>query len=206
MATRRNAQRESFYQEEAPPIATQRRSLSDLNLEARIGNSFFFKTRKAVAITTAVVTVLVTLGLSSLWTPNPLDTTTLAARISGGVLLNESQLREVVRGCCRVLCELRLPWRVSRTDDLRDPGLCTRRQRDAPRQCTLSSSSLLCSSLLCCGLLSSLLLIERLCCGRRLLSLLVTPSLPLLTEMSNTIRSTPGGSSPPRTVFQKLAW
>lgn len=55
------------------------------------------RTRPGVAIVTAIVTVAITLGLSSLFAPNQLDTTTLAARISGGVALSEDELRDVVR-------------------------------------------------------------------------------------------------------------
>ena len=62
-----------------------------------IASSALFKTKRSVAIVSAVVTLLVTLSFSSLWAPNPMDTTTLAARISGGVALTEDQLREVVK-------------------------------------------------------------------------------------------------------------
>jgi hypothetical protein len=55
------------------------------------------RTRIGVSIVTAIVTVAITLGLSSLFAPNQLDTTTLAARISGGVALSEDELKEVVR-------------------------------------------------------------------------------------------------------------
>ena len=55
-----------------------------------------FKTRRGVAISTAVVTLVLTLSFSSLFATNPLDTTTLAARISGGVALSESELKDVV--------------------------------------------------------------------------------------------------------------
>ena len=55
------------------------------------------KTRVGVAIVTAIITVAVTLGFSSLFAPNQLDTTTLAARISGGVALSEDELKDVVR-------------------------------------------------------------------------------------------------------------
>ena len=67
------------------------------HLISNIGNSVLFKTKRSVAIVTAVLTLLITLGFSSLWAPNPMDTTTLAARISGGVALTEDQLREVVK-------------------------------------------------------------------------------------------------------------
>ena len=55
-----------------------------------------FKTRRGVAIFTALVTLVLTLSFSSLFATNPLDTTTLAARISGGVILSESDLKDVV--------------------------------------------------------------------------------------------------------------
>ena len=55
-----------------------------------------FRTRRGVVLVTAVVTLVLTLSFSSLFATNPLDTTTLAARISGGVALSESDLRDVV--------------------------------------------------------------------------------------------------------------
>ena len=55
-----------------------------------------FKTRRGVAIFSSLVTLVLTLSFSSLFATNPLDTTTLAARISGGVLLSESDLKDVV--------------------------------------------------------------------------------------------------------------
>lgn len=55
------------------------------------------RTRTGVAIVTAILTFAMTLGFTSLFATNPLDTTTLAARISGGVALSESELREVVK-------------------------------------------------------------------------------------------------------------
>ncbi len=54
------------------------------------------RTRPGVAIVTAIITMALTLGISSLFGPNQLDTTTLAARISGGVALSESELKNVV--------------------------------------------------------------------------------------------------------------
>lgn len=59
-------------------------------------NVVLFKTKKTTALVTAIFTFLITLSISSLFTPNPIDTTTLAARISGGVALTELQLKEVV--------------------------------------------------------------------------------------------------------------
>jgi len=54
------------------------------------------QTRRSVAVITAVVTVVLTLGFSSLFATNSLDSTTLAARISGGVALSEGELKDVV--------------------------------------------------------------------------------------------------------------
>ena len=54
------------------------------------------RTRPGVAIVTAIITIALTLGISSLFGPNQLDTTTLAARISGGVALSEGELKSVV--------------------------------------------------------------------------------------------------------------
>ena len=67
------------------------------NLLNSIGGSFLFKTKRSTAVVTAIATLLLTLGFTSLGNPNPNDTTTLAARISGGVALTEPQLHEVVR-------------------------------------------------------------------------------------------------------------
>jgi hypothetical protein len=61
-----------------------------------LGQIKLLQTRKGVAVVTAVITLVVTLGFSSLFATNPLDTTTLAARISGGVALSEDELRDVV--------------------------------------------------------------------------------------------------------------
>ena len=55
-----------------------------------------FQTRRGVAVVTAAITLILTLSFSSLFATNPLDTTTLAARISGGVALSESDLKDVV--------------------------------------------------------------------------------------------------------------
>lgn len=55
------------------------------------------RSRAGVAIVTAILTFAMTLGFTSLFATNPLDTTTLAARISGGVALSESELRDVVK-------------------------------------------------------------------------------------------------------------
>lgn len=61
-----------------------------------LGQIKLLQTRKGVAIVTAVITLVLTLGFSSLFATNPLDTTTLAARISGGVALSEEELKDVV--------------------------------------------------------------------------------------------------------------
>lgn len=61
-----------------------------------LGQIKLLQTRKGVAVVTAVITLVLTLGFSSLFATNPLDTTTLAARISGGVALSEDELRDVV--------------------------------------------------------------------------------------------------------------
>jgi hypothetical protein len=70
---------------------------SSENRFAFINQIPILRTRLGVAIVTAIVTVAITLGLSSLFAPNQLDTTTLAARISGGVALSEDELKDVVR-------------------------------------------------------------------------------------------------------------
>lgn len=61
-----------------------------------LGQTKILQSRKGVALVTAVITMVLTLGFSSLFATNPLDTTTLAARISGGVALSESELKDVV--------------------------------------------------------------------------------------------------------------
>jgi hypothetical protein len=55
------------------------------------------QSRTGVASITAVITIILTLSFSSLFATNPLDTTTLAARISGGVALSEGELKDVVQ-------------------------------------------------------------------------------------------------------------
>ena len=87
--------RESFFKEQSTPSDSGKDRFR--NLVSTIAGSFLFKTKKSVAVVTAAVTLLVTLSFTSLFAPNPMDTTTLAARISGGVALNESQLKDVVR-------------------------------------------------------------------------------------------------------------
>ena len=90
-----NELRESFFKAESTP--SESGSDRFRNLVNSFSNSFLFRTKKSVAVVTAVVTLLVSLSFSSLWAPNPMDTTTMAARISGGVALTESQLHDVVR-------------------------------------------------------------------------------------------------------------
>ena len=86
--------RESYFKSETPSKDGKERFQ---NLIQTIAGSALFRTKKSVAIVSSVVTLLVTLSFSSLFAPNPSDTTTLAARISGGVALTESQLRQVVK-------------------------------------------------------------------------------------------------------------
>jgi hypothetical protein len=61
-----------------------------------LSQASLLQTRRSVAVITAVITVVLTLGFSSLFATNSLDSTTLAARISGGVALSESELKDVV--------------------------------------------------------------------------------------------------------------
>lgn len=83
--------RESYFKSETESTSSafkdRMRMVSDLGI---------FQTRRGVAFVTAVVTLVLTLSFSSLFATNPLDTTTLAARISGGVALSESDLKDVV--------------------------------------------------------------------------------------------------------------
>ncbi len=62
-----------------------------------LGQTKLLQSRRGVALVTAVITMVLTLSFSSLFATNPLDTTTLAARISGGVALSESELKDVVQ-------------------------------------------------------------------------------------------------------------
>lgn len=86
--------RESFFKNES---GSSNRGERLRGFFQTLSNSFLFKTKKSTALVTAIATLIITLGFSSLWSPNPMDTTTLAARISGGVALDESQLRSVVK-------------------------------------------------------------------------------------------------------------
>jgi hypothetical protein len=85
--------RESFFRSDDD---NSRNSTLDSRFQA-IFNFPLFRTRKGVAIVSAIVSAILTLGLSSLFASNPLDTTTLAARISGGVALSEPELKDVVK-------------------------------------------------------------------------------------------------------------
>lgn len=84
--------RESFFKDELPQNS---RPQFMARIKA-IGDSRMMRTRRAVALFTAVVTIFATLSISSLFTTNTVDTTTLAARISGGVALSEDELKDVV--------------------------------------------------------------------------------------------------------------
>lgn len=88
--------RESYFKSAVSESETSGRKEKLQNLVSSFSSSFLFKTRRNVAIFTAVITFVVTMSFSSLFAPNQLDTTTLAARISGGVALSESELRDVV--------------------------------------------------------------------------------------------------------------
>jgi hypothetical protein len=83
--------RESYFKSETETTSSafkdRMRMISELGV---------FQTRRGVALVTAIVTLVLTLSFSSLFATNPLDTTTLAARISGGVALSESDLKDVV--------------------------------------------------------------------------------------------------------------
>lgn len=83
--------RESYFKSDTEGSASALKARMRMVSELAI-----FKTRRGVAISTAVVTLVLTLSFSSLFATNPLDTTTLAARISGGVALSESELKDVV--------------------------------------------------------------------------------------------------------------
>ena len=82
--------RESFFKSSASNSASIGSRLQEL------GQTKLLQSRKGVALVSAVITMVLTLGFSSLFATNPLDTTTLAARISGGVALSESELKDVV--------------------------------------------------------------------------------------------------------------
>jgi len=83
--------RESYFKSE-----TESSTSALKNRMRMVSELAVFRTRRGVALVTAVVTLVLTLSFSSLFATNPLDTTTLAARISGGVALSESDLKDVV--------------------------------------------------------------------------------------------------------------
>ena len=83
--------RESFFKDDAEKGSALNSRLNS------ISNLPLFRTKKGVAFVTAIISIVLTLGFSSLFASNPLDTTTLAARISGGVALSESELKDVVK-------------------------------------------------------------------------------------------------------------
>ena len=83
--------RESYLKSETESSASALK-----NCMRTVSELAVFETRRRVALVTAVVTMILTLSFSSLFASNPLDTTTLAARISGGVALSESDLKDVV--------------------------------------------------------------------------------------------------------------
>lgn len=89
--------RESYFKSAVPDSESSSRKEKLQDLSRNFASSFLFKTRRNVAVVTAVMTFIVTMSFSSLFAPNQLDTTTLAARISGGVALSESELRDVVK-------------------------------------------------------------------------------------------------------------
>ena len=89
--------RESYFKE-ADPVKGNSNAVARIKeLYSNLAGSFIFRTKKSVAVVTAVATLVVTMSFSSLFAPNQLDTTTLAARISGGVALTEPELRDVVK-------------------------------------------------------------------------------------------------------------
>jgi hypothetical protein len=89
--------RESFFKDADPVKGGTDFATRAQELFQAFAGSVLFRTKKSVAIVTAVVTLIVTMSFSSLFAPNQLDTTTLAARISGGVALTEPELRDVVK-------------------------------------------------------------------------------------------------------------
>lgn len=89
--------RESYFKDADPVKGESNLQDRIKELSQSFASSFLFRTKRSVAIVTAVVTLIVTMSFSSLFAPNQLDTTTLAARISGGVALTEPELRDVVK-------------------------------------------------------------------------------------------------------------
>ncbi len=89
--------RESYFKDADPVKGSADVAGRIKELFSNLAGSILFRTKKSVAVVTAVVTLVVTMSFSSLFAPNQLDTTTLAARISGGVALTEPELRDVVK-------------------------------------------------------------------------------------------------------------
>lgn len=89
--------RESFFKNADPMKGAPSFKGRVQELYQALAKSFLFRTKQSVAVVTAIVTLVVTMSFSSLFAPNQLDTTTLAARISGGVALTEPELRDVVK-------------------------------------------------------------------------------------------------------------
>ena len=86
--------RESFFKEETRKVNRG----DNLKLAANnFAQNILFKTKKSTAISVAAITFVLTLSFSSLFAPNSMDTTTLAAKISGGVALSEGELKAVVK-------------------------------------------------------------------------------------------------------------
>ena len=84
--------RESYFKDQVDNSTSA--ALKD-RLSALTGLAIF-QSKRGVALVTAVITLILKLSFSSLFAANPLDTTTLAARISGGVALSEGELKDVV--------------------------------------------------------------------------------------------------------------
>lgn len=89
--------RDSYFKDADPVQGNSDIKARVQELYSTFAGSVLFRTKRSVAIVTAVVTLIVTMSFSSLFAPNQLDTTTLAARISGGVALTEPELRDVVK-------------------------------------------------------------------------------------------------------------
>lgn len=89
--------RESYFKEADPVKNGSNIKARTQELFSTFAGSILFRTKRSVATVTAIVTLIATMSFSSLFAPNQLDTTTLAARISGGVALTEPELRDVVK-------------------------------------------------------------------------------------------------------------
>lgn len=86
--------RESFFKSETSSSNRSDKFKSQANAFA---SNVLFKTKKSTAISVAIITFILTLSVSSLFAPNTMDSTTLAAKISGGVALSEGELKTVVK-------------------------------------------------------------------------------------------------------------